>query len=72
MYLIIQKYKGGVNIRKFKIKDAKDGQYYFTLQADNNEIIATSEMYTTKQGCQNGIESVKENAPDAPVEDETN
>ena len=48
-----------------------DGQYYFTLLADNNEIIATSEMYTTKQNCQNGIESVKNNASGAPVEDYT-
>ena len=38
---------------KFKIKKSKDGQYYFTLQAANNEIIATSEMYTTKQNCEN-------------------
>ena len=55
---------------KFKIKKAKDGQYYFTLQAANNEIIATSEMYTTKHNCENGIESVKKYAPNAPVEED--
>ncbi len=55
-------------MRKFKIEKSTDKQYYFTLQADNDEIIATSEMYTTKQSCTNGIDSVKKNASDAPVE----
>ena len=58
-------------MERFEINRAKDGQYYFTLIAPNNEIIATSEMYTTKQSCQNGIESVKENAPTARVDDKT-
>ena len=58
-------------MRKFKIEKSMDGQYYFTLLADNNQVIATSEMYTTKQSCQNGIESVKNNASGAPVEDYT-
>ena len=31
------------------------------------KIIATSEAYETKDSCMNGIESVKKNAPDAPV-----
>ncbi|MCK4364914.1 MAG: YegP family protein [Thermoplasmatales archaeon] len=41
------------------------------LVARNNEIIATSEMYTTKQSCINGINSVKTNAPRAPIRDNT-
>ena len=56
---------------KFEINKSKDGQYYFNLIAPNNEIIATSEMYTTKQSCKNGIESVKENAPTARIQDNT-
>jgi len=48
-----------------------DGQFYFTLKAENHEIIATSEMYTTKQNCQNGIDSVKTNAPTAEIVDTT-
>ena len=58
-------------MRKFKIEKSMDGQYYFTLLSDNNQVVATSEMYTTKQNCQNGIDSVKRNAPEAPVEDYT-
>ncbi len=56
---------------RFEINKARDGQFYFTLIALNNEIIATSEMYTTKQNCQNGIDSVKRNASTARVDDKT-
>jgi uncharacterized protein YegP (UPF0339 family) len=55
---------------KFVIKKSA-GQYHFVLKAGNGEIIATSERYTTKASAKNGIESVKENAKAAPVEDET-
>jgi|ERR1044071_647302 uncharacterized protein YegP (UPF0339 family) len=48
---------------KFEIKKAKDGQYYFNLKAGNGEVILTSEMYKEKRSAQNGIESVKRNAP---------
>jgi uncharacterized protein YegP (UPF0339 family) len=58
-------------MERFEINKAKDGQYYFNLIAPNNEIIATSEMYTTKLNCQNIIESIKENALTARVDDKT-
>ena len=48
---------------KFEIKTAKDGQNYFNLKAENGEIILRSEMYTTMKACENGIASVKKNAP---------
>ena len=41
----------------------KDNQFYFRLYAKNGEIILGSEGYISKAGCQNGISSVKENAP---------
>lgn len=49
---------------KFEIKKAKNGQFMFNLKAGNGEIILTSEMYTTKAACQNGIESVQKNSKD--------
>ena len=55
----------------FKIKKAKDNEYYFVLFAKNGEKIATSEMYTSKENCKNGIESVKKNAPLAVINDTT-
>jgi uncharacterized protein YegP (UPF0339 family) len=54
---------------KFKCwKSEKDGQWYFHLRADNDEIIVQSEGYETKDGCLNGVNSVKHNAPNADVE----
>ncbi len=50
---------------------AKNGQYYFNLKAGNGEVIGTSQMYNFVSGRDNGISSVKINAPDATVVDET-
>jgi len=44
---------------KFEIRPSADGQFYFVLIAPNNEIIATSEMYKTKDGCKKGIDAVR-------------
>jgi uncharacterized protein YegP (UPF0339 family) len=48
---------------KFVIKTTATG-IKFDLKAGNGQVILTSEVYTTKAACQNGIESVKKNAPD--------
>jgi uncharacterized protein YegP (UPF0339 family) len=45
----------------------KAGKFRFRLKAANGEVIATSEAYSSKEGCVNGIESVKKNAPVAKV-----
>ena len=45
--------------------------YYFVLYATNSEAIAISEMYATKQGAQNGINSVRANAATFDVRDNT-
>lgn len=50
------------NMGKFEINLAKNGQHYFNLKAGNGQVILTSEMYTTRAACDNGIESVKKNA----------
>lgn len=55
---------------KFVVKETKSG-VKFDLKAGNGEVIATSEVYTTKAACVKGIESVKKNAPEAAVEDQT-
>ena len=54
---------------KFVIKTSEKG-CHFVLKADNGEVIATSQVYTTKDSCKKGIESVKRNAPDAAVVEE--
>lgn len=54
----------------YVVKQAKDGQFYFNLKAGNHEIIASSEMYTTKQACMNGIASVQKNGASEEIKDE--
>ena len=55
---------------KFVISKAKTG-FKFNLKASNGQVIATSEIYDSESGCKNGVDSVKKNAPIAPVEDQT-
>lgn len=55
---------------KFVFKEVASG-FKFDLKAGNGEVIATSEVYTTKAACEKGIASVKKNAPAAGIEDQT-
>lgn len=55
---------------KFVVKKTATG-VEFDLKAGNGEVIATSEVYASEDGCKNGIASVQKNAPVAPVEDQT-
>ena len=48
---------------------AKNGSPYFNLKAANGQVIGNSEMYSGTSGMENGIASVKTNATDATVED---
>ena len=49
---------------KFEIKKGSSGKYRFNLKAGNGQVILSSESYETKQGAENGIESVRKNASD--------
>ena len=55
---------------KFEIYTDKAGEFRFRLKATNGQIIAVSEGYKAMASCQNGIESVKKNAPEAEVVEE--
>ncbi|CCH56310.1 protein of unknown function DUF1508 [Fibrisoma limi BUZ 3] len=48
---------------KFVISTRKNGEYQFQLKAGNGQVILVSEGYTSMSSCENGIESVKKNAP---------
>ncbi len=54
---------------KFEIYTDKAGEFRFRLKATNGQVIATSEGYKTKASCENGVESVRKNAPEATVEE---
>lgn len=56
---------------KFERKTSVNGKHYFNLKATNGQIIGKSEMYESEASRENGIESVKKNAPDAKVDDQT-
>lgn len=60
----------GVTHPKFELYTDKAGEFRFRLKARNGEVIATSEGYTTKAACENGIDSVRKNASEAPIVEE--
>ena len=43
----------------------------FNLRATNGQVIGTSETYESNSACENGIASVKKNAPGAEILDLT-
>ena len=55
---------------KFGIYVDNAGEFRFRLKATNGEIIAASEGYKAKESCENGIQSVRENAPVAEMVEE--
>ena len=54
---------------KFEVYKDNKGEYRFRLKATNGQIIATGEGYVAKASCLNGVESVRRNAPEAPVDE---
>lgn len=56
---------------RYERKTSKSGQPYFVLRASNGKTIGQSEMYNSAAALEGGIASVKKNAPDAKVDDQT-
>jgi uncharacterized protein YegP (UPF0339 family) len=56
---------------KFELYTDAAGKFRFRLKAGNGEIIAVGEAYESKAGALNGIESIKKNAADATLVDQT-
>jgi uncharacterized protein YegP (UPF0339 family) len=56
---------------RFDSQMSMNGKYFFNLKASNGQVVGSSQMYESEATRDNGIESVKNNAPDATVEDET-
>jgi len=55
--------------KMFERKTAKNGSPYFNLKSTNGQVIGASEMYASKSSMENGIASVKKNAPKATIAD---
>ncbi len=43
----------------FAVLTATDGRFYFTLTADNGQLVGVSQMYTTKSAATSGVTSVQ-------------
>ena len=56
---------------KFELYKDKGGKFRFRRKAGNGQIIAVSEAYESKASANNGIASVRKNAPDAALDDQT-
>lgn len=61
--------KVSVGDKNFERKSSIAGQPYFNQVAKNYQILGTSEMYSSVSARDNGIDSVKRNAPTATIED---
>ncbi len=68
--LTVEGAKTKVKHPKFEMYTDKKGEFRFRLKATNGQIIGVSEGYKTKKSCENGIASVKKNAPDAQTVEE--
>lgn len=56
-----------MNNPKFQIFQGANGNYYFRLNAKNGQQILSSQGYSSKPGCKNGIESVRKNASNSDL-----
>ena len=63
--------KNSADDGRFERKEATNGKHHFNLKASNGQIIGSSQMYASKDGMENGIKPVQNNAPDAEVKDLT-
>lgn len=52
---------------RYERKQGASGKFMFNLKAGNHQVIGTSQSYESEASRDNGIESVKKNAPDAEI-----
>jgi len=62
--------KNAADDARYERKTAANGKFHFNLKAANHQVIGSSQMYESEASRDNGIESVKNHAPEATVVDE--
>jgi uncharacterized protein YegP (UPF0339 family) len=62
----------GRNLSRFEIRATRNKHYMFVLKGANGQIILTSEHYTSKAACMQGIEDVRQLAGTAGTLSEAN
>jgi len=63
--------KNALDDSRYVRKTGSTGKQHFNLRAGNHQVIGTSESYSSETARDNGIQSVKSNAPGASVVDLT-
>jgi len=61
--------KNAADDARYEKRNAANGEPFFVLKAGNGEQIGRSETYSSDGALDNGIESVKTNAPGASTEE---
>lgn len=57
--------KKAVILGRYDVFEGKSGKWYFNLKAGNQQVILSSEGYSSKQGAKSGTDSVERNEPGA-------
>ncbi len=65
------KQTAGESMYKFEVYKDKAGEFRFRFKASNGEQMFGSEGYKAKASALKAIESIKKNAPEATVDDQT-
>jgi len=55
---------------RFERKESSNGKPFFNLKAGNGQVVGKSELYESAASMENGIESIKKNAPEADVKED--
>jgi uncharacterized protein YegP (UPF0339 family) len=61
--------KNAADPKRFNKTTTPSNMFRFSLTAANNQIIGVSQNYKSESGRDNGIESVKRNAPNAEIKE---
>lgn len=59
------------NDDRYDRRTSANDQPYFVLTAENNQVIGRSEMYSSHEAMEDGIEACKKVGPDSPTSDLT-
>lgn len=62
--------KNATDESRYEKLTSGNGKFYFNLKAGNGQVIGKSQMYESAANRDNGIDSVKTNAPGAGVSEE--
>ena len=62
--------KNSSSASNFEKKETKSGKYLFNLKSTNQQVVGTSQSYSTASGRDNGIQSVMKNAASAAIDDQ--